>query len=84
VTNFAISAAVLCYGTAAVPIGPRLVVIWTDSVRPARIVRQIVLLLAVSSVQPLLACDSGTTSGGLRHALQLVAKLTEIAGTLRA
>jgi len=35
-----------------------------------------VLLLAVSSVQPLLACDSGTTSGGLRHALQLVAKLT--------
>jgi hypothetical protein len=41
VTNFAISAAVLCYGTAAVPIGPRLMVIWTDSVRPARIVWQI-------------------------------------------
>ena len=34
-----------------------------------------VLLLAVSSVQPLLTCDGGTTSGGLRHALQLVAKL---------
>jgi hypothetical protein len=41
VTNFAISAEVLCYGTAAVPIGPRLMVVWTDSVRPARIVRQI-------------------------------------------
>ena len=41
VTNFAISAAVLCYGTAAVPIGPRLMVVWTDSVRPARIVWQI-------------------------------------------
>jgi hypothetical protein len=39
--KFAISAAVLCYGTAAVPIGPRLMVNWTDSVRPARIVRQI-------------------------------------------
>ena len=34
VTNFAISAAVLCYGTAAVPVGPRLMVIWADSVRP--------------------------------------------------
>jgi hypothetical protein len=41
VTNFAISVAALCYGTAAVPIGPRLMVIWTDSVRPVRIVRQI-------------------------------------------
>jgi hypothetical protein len=41
VTNFAISAAVLCYGTAAVPIGPRLMVIWADSVRPVRIVWQI-------------------------------------------
>jgi hypothetical protein len=33
VTNFAISAAVLCYGTAAVSIGPRLMVIRADSVR---------------------------------------------------
>ena len=41
VTNFAISAAVLCYGTAAVQIGTRLMMISTDSVRPARIVRQI-------------------------------------------
>jgi hypothetical protein len=41
VTNFAISAAALCYGTAAVQFGTRLMVISTDSVRPARIVRQI-------------------------------------------
>jgi hypothetical protein len=33
VTNFAISAAVLCHGTAAVSIGPPLMAIWADSVR---------------------------------------------------